>query len=141
VPFDQATWTGVWSDRLIGSATSAEYNATQYPIVVTNAGAIQERWALIFDNTTTVRVVGESVGQIATLPITSPIAPLNPATGAPYFSVAAQGWGAGWSTGNVLRFNTVAANTPVWIARTVQPGPPGSGTDAFRIQIRGDADV
>ncbi|MFZ5466586.1 MAG: hypothetical protein ACOZAI_04925 [Pseudomonadota bacterium] len=140
-PFDQATWTGVWSDDLIGSATTAEYNSTTYPIVVDNQGAITERWALIFDNTTTVRVVGESVGQIATLSIANEIAPINPNTNAPYFRINPLGWGAGWAAGNVLRFNTIGSNYPVWIARTIQQGPASGDTDGFRIQIRGDADA
>jgi len=140
-PFDQQTWTGAWSDALIGSATTAEYNSTTYPVVVDNAGAIQERWALIFNAPTEVRVVGESVGQIATLPIANEIAPINPNTGAPYFRISQLGWGAGWSAGNVLRFNTVAANVPLWIARTIQQGPASGDTDGFRIQIRGDADA
>lgn len=140
-PFDQATWTGVWSDEVIGSETSAEYNAVLYPIAVTNIGAMQERWALIFNSPTEVRVVGESVGQIAVLPISGEIAPINPATGAPYFTINPLGWGGGWSTGNVLRFNTIAANYPVWIARTVQQGPATEQSDGFRVQIRGDADA
>lgn len=140
-PFDQATWTGEWSDAVIGSETSAEYNSTLYPITVTNAGAIQERWALIFNNQTEVRVVGESVGQIAVLPIAGEIAPINPATGAPYFTIDPLGWGGGWSAGNVLRFNTIAANHPIWIARTVQQGPATEQSDGFRVQIRGDADA
>lgn len=139
-PFDQQTWTGEWSDSLVGSATVAEYNSTQYAVTVTNIGAIQERWALIFNNPTEVRVIGETVGQIATLPIAGAIAPLNPATNRPYFSIDPLGWGAGWSAGNVLRFNTAAANFPVWIARTVRQGPGLTGGDGFRVQIRGDAD-
>lgn len=138
-PFDQQTWTNVWSDTLIGSPTTAEFNAAQYPIEVSNIGAIQERWALIFDTPTQVRVVGESVGQIAVASIASDISPINPATGAPYFTIRAAGWGGGWSSGNVLRFNTVAANFPVWLARTVKQGPGFEGGDRFRVQIRGDA--
>lgn len=138
--FDQQTWTGVWSDALIGNATSAEFNATQYPLIVTNQGAVQERWYAYFATPTTVNIVGESVGQIASgLSITTEIAPVNPATGVPYFRINPLGWGSGWASGNVLRFNTVAANFPLWLARTVKQGPGIEGGDAFRIQIRGDA--
>jgi len=140
-PFDQATWTGEWSDSVVGSETSAEYNSVLYPIVATNIGTMQERWAMIFNSPTEVRVVGESVGQIAVLPIANVIAPINPATNAPYFTIDPLGWGGGWSTGNVLRFNTIAANYPVWIARTVQQGPATEQSDGFRVQIRGDADA
>lgn len=139
--FEQATWTGVWSDSRIGGEPTASYNEIQYPIVVTNRGAIQERWALLFTNSTNFNVVGESVGQIATANTATDCAPLNPATGVPYFTLRALGWGAGWSAGNVLRFNTVAANHPVWIARTIQQGPATLDDDGFTLQIRGDIDA
>lgn len=136
----QQSWTNVWSDTLIGNPTTSQYNATQYPPVVTNRGALQERWALIFTSTTDFRIVGESVGQVGTGTVNADTAPPNPATGAPYFTIKAAGWGGGWSQGNVLRFNTAAANYPIWIARTVLQGPAQQINDSFRVQIRGDID-
>jgi hypothetical protein len=101
---------------------------------------LQERWALIFTNTNEFRVIGESVGQIAVGNTASPLAPINPATNAPYFMLKPGGWGAAWSAGYVLRFNTAAANFPVWIARTVLQGPATENTDSFAVQVRGDID-
>lgn len=141
-PFDQRSWTDEWSDARIGNQVSAEYNSTLYPIEVDNTGAITERWALIFTNTSTVRVVGEASGQIESgLPIASDIAPINPVTNRPYFRVRKEGFGSGWATGNVIRFNTIGAQAPVWIARTVQQGLGIEGADGFRVQIRGDIDA
>lgn len=140
IPFDQQTWTNAWDDALIGNATTAEYNNTIAPIGTSNIGTITERWAFIFINTTTVRVVGEGVGEIAQLPIAGTIAPLNPATNSPYFSIPNTGWGGGWSVGNVLRFNTIGAGAPLWIARTVAQGQGTGQSDRFSVQIRGDAD-
>jgi hypothetical protein len=141
-PFDQQTWSGVWSDSLIGNATLAEYNDTLYPLLVTNIGAIDERWLIQFINTTNVNVIGESIGQIlSNVPIASDIAPMNPVTLRPYFTIDAAGWGAGWAAGNCLRFNTISATYPVWLARTIQQGPASGDSDGFRIQIRGDANA
>jgi hypothetical protein len=113
-----------------------------YPVAVSNRGAIQERWQIIFTNTTTVNVIGETIGQVATAhAIANLLAPVNPATGVPYFSIDPAGWGAGWSAGNVVRLNTVAANFPVWVARTVLQGPPAETDDQFIIGIRGDVDT
>lgn len=140
--FDQQTWTGVWSNALIGSNASSSYNTVQYPIEVTNRGAIQERWRLVFTNTTTINVIGETVGEIKTgHAIANLLAPLNPATGVPYFSIDPVGWGGGWSAGNVVRFNTQAANYPVWVARTVLQGPASQASDYFTIGVRGDVDT
>jgi len=139
--FSQATWTGEWSDERIGSDTTGKYNRTAYPIEVTNKGTITERWAIIFTSSTTFKLVGEYVGQIALGDITSDFAPLNPETGEPYFVVRAGGWGSGWATGNVLRMNTIGANYPIWVARTVLQSEAASGSDRFRICIRGDVDT
>lgn len=137
---EQATWTGVWSDVQIGTDPLASFNDGQYPVVCTNRGAITERWALIFSNSTNVRVVGESVGDLGTFPIVSAVSPINPATGAPYFTLPALGWGNGWAVGNVLRFNTAACGAPFWPIRTVLQGPASLDSDVFSIAFRGDVD-
>jgi hypothetical protein len=138
--FSQASWTGAWSDERIGSNTTAQYNDLLYPLQVNNKNAIRERWALIFTSSTTFNVVGEVSGQIATGNTSTDCAPINPITGEPYFTVLAAGWGAGWATNNVLRFNTDAAHAPIWIARTTVSGTPTKEDDSFKLQIRGDAD-
>lgn len=140
--FDQQTWQNAWADAVAGSPAAGTYNDTQYPLLVTNRGALDERWAIVFTNTTTVNVIGETVGQIVTgHGLAADLAPINPATGVPYFVLDAAGWGAGWAAGNVLRINTRAANYPVWIARTVLQGEGSANTDKFVIGIRGDVDA
>lgn len=143
--FDQSTWTGTWLDTVIGSAATATFNDVQHPLTVTNDGALTERWYCRFINTTEVEIFGENLGGLTLTglnkwAIAGDIAPVNPATGRPYFTIPASGWGAGWSTGNVLRFNTIGANFPLWIARSIQQSPGSSGSDKFCIQIRGDID-
>lgn len=139
---EQATWNGAWSDEIVGGEPLASFNRVDFPITTTNRGAITERWALIFTSATQVRVVGESVGQILTgISITGPVAPLNPQTGAPYFSISELGWGGGWSVGNVLRFNTAAAGAAVWVALCVLQGPPTVASDAATVAFRCDVDA
>lgn len=140
--FQQATWTGVFSDSIIGSGITADYNEAVNPIVVTNAGAITERWAIIFTSSTTFKVVGEQVGEILTGGSTStPTAPLNPATGVPYFTIAAAGWGTGWATGNVRRVDTDGANAPVWVILSIAPSDPFVGQDSVTLAIRGNVNA
>lgn len=138
--FVQQTWNNAWADEATGSGISANYNDALYPIAVTNKGAIQERWALIFTDNTNFRCVGEYSGQIGTGSVNIDFAPINPVTGSPYFTVKKEGWGAGWANGNVLRFNTVAANFPVWVIRTVKQSEPTVMSDQFQIMLRGDID-
>lgn len=137
--FDQQTWTGVWDDALIGSGATAQYNDIDYPVEVLNNGAITERWRINFTAPTSYQVIGENMGVIATGTTGADLQPVNPLTGLPYFTLRAAGWGSGWSAGNQLRFNTIAAAPPTWLARVVLPGAALTG-DSFDAQLRGDVD-
>lgn len=138
--FDQATWSNTWINEPSGSVATGTYNDALYPIGVSNNGALTERWALVFINSTSFQIIGEHVGVIGTGNTTSDCAPLNPATGEPYFTLEYEGWGLGWATGNVLRFNTIGAQAPVWVARTVLQGPETVINDSFTLLVRGDID-
>lgn len=141
--FTQQTWnTGApnWGDDPIGSSTTAQYNQLNYPVVITNIGAIAGRWALVFTSATSFNVVEQQLGVITTGNITSDCAPINPATGSPYFTIRYQGWGSGWAAGNAVRFNTDACLGPMWVVRTVLSGQGTVDDDQFKLQVRGDAD-
>lgn len=138
--FAQSTWNNAWADTATGAPMSANYNDALYPIAVTNKGAIQERWAIIFTDSTNFRIIGEVSGQIGTGTVNTDCAPLNPITNAPYFVIKKEGWGTGWVSGNVLRFNTIAAMYPIWCIRTVKQSEPTVLSDNFQIMYRGDID-
>lgn len=134
--FQLATWNNVWADAFTGSAVLADYNEAAYPIQVSNSGSITERWVVVFTNTNTFTVSGEQIGVIASGSTASACAPLNPATGQPYFTIPALGWGTGWAVGNVYRFNTTGASSPFWVTRSVKPSSP-MGLDRLTIALRG----
>jgi len=138
--FDQGTWTGEWADSLIGAEATAQYNDVLYPLEVSNAGAITERWRLQFTGASTFQIIGENSGVIGTGSTGADCGPVNPLTGLPYFIVRSTGWGSGWSVGNNLRFNTVSAAAPIWMVRTILPGATLSG-DSVDVQLRGDVDA
>ena len=136
--FSQLAWTSVWEDTRIGEAILAQYDQTTYPIVVSNDGAITQRWALIFTSSTTYRLVGETRGEVITGSTAAVLSPVNPATGVAMFTLQPAGFGGGYAAGNVLRFNTRGAVLPAWCARTVEQSPPGAqGTDQILIEVRG----
>ncbi|KKW82332.1 hypothetical protein AAV96_00700 [Acinetobacter sp. AG1] len=138
--FVQGIWNNVWSDEPSGIPITPNYNDALYPIAVTNKGSIQERWAIVFTDTTNFRIIGEVSGQIGTGNLNADCAPINPITSAPYFVVKKEGWGTGWVSGNVLRFNTIAAMYPLWCIRTVKQSEPTTLSDNFQIMYRGDID-
>ena len=137
--FDQQTWTNVWQSTVIGSSATATYNDVDYPVEVLNNAAITERWRLNFTSPTAFQVIGENLGVIGTGTTSGDLAPVNPLTGLAYFTLRAAGWGSGWATGNQLRFDTIAAAPPTWLARCVLPGA-ALTVDSFDAQLRGDVD-
>lgn len=138
--FDQQTWTGAWSDSLIGDGANAQYNDILYPITTRNDGAVTERWRIQFTSGTAFQCIGEGSGFIANGTTGADFAPVNPLTNKPYFTIQSGGWGSGWAIGNQLRFNTHAAAAPILLARTILPGAPPT-EDSTDIQFRGDVDA
>lgn len=136
--FAQESWTGAWQDSRLGNNIAAQFNQPTYPIVAENRGTVSERWAIIFTGATAFRVIGEALGQVATGNTSGDLAPVNPATGQPYFTLPALGWGTGWSAGNVLRFNTAGPSSPVWVSRVTMPSAPSDAVDSLTLAVRGD---
>ena len=138
--FGQQSWGGVFSDTLIGNATTSQLQVTNNPIVVTNRDSIEERWALVFTSATAFRIIGQTVGEIGTGSTLSLTAPINPMTGYPYFTIPQAAWGTGWSANNVVRINTAAAKYPVWIGNAIQQHQ-GSSTDNYDFTIGYHANI
>ena len=136
--FSQLAWTAEWSDARIGNPILAQYDQTTYPIVVSNDGAITQRWALIFTSATAYRLVGETRGEVITGNTATPLSPVNPTTGVAMFTLNPAGFGGGYAAGNVLRFNTTGAVLPSWCVRTTEKSQPAApGTDQILIEVRG----
>ena len=141
--FTQRTWNSSspnWTKERIGSDTTSQYNLINNPIQIENKGAIEGKWALVFTGSTAFQIVEEKLGIIGAGSTISNSAPTNPETGTPYWTIEADGWGSGWSSGNVLRFDTEGALAPLWLVRTTLAGQGTRQDDQFTLQVRGDAD-
>lgn len=147
--WDQASWNGTWVDYLVGNEAIASLDLIAHPIQVTNEGAETERWLLRWTGTTTVELIGQRRGLVYTGTYNADIAPINPRTrnpdgsgGVPYLVIPGAANGGGWSTGNVVRINTVGAIAPIWIARSIQQSdiPAGDGTDGMEMYALGNID-
>lgn len=140
--FDQATWNGTtWADALVGSAATGTYNHAQYPITTTNAGAVTERFAVRFLNSTTFEVIGENLGVVGGGNTAEDFVLLDPVTGQTRLRIPALGWGLGWAAGNVLRINTVDAMLRAWALMTVLQGPATVPDDSWYLLARGSVDT
>lgn len=136
--FDQNVWFQ-WADSLQGEPATASYNSISNPVEVVNESAVNERWALQFTSDSAFRCIGENVGQVGTGDTLNDFAPLNPATGQPYFVIRSAGWGGGWQPGNALRFNTLAASKPAVLLRSVSAGHSAIDQDSIRLFFPGNA--
>lgn len=141
--FDQQSWDGVtWADSVTGSAATATYNDTANPVLVSNAGALSDRFALrIKSGGTTFDFLSEHMGTLGDGAINADFAPINPIKpGVPLLQLAAAGWGGGWTAGNVLFIRAVAAMQSMAVIRTVQPGTPAGIDYSFDLLTGGDID-
>lgn len=141
--FDQQSWDGItWADSPVGNVASASYNDAAYPVIVDNAGALTERYALrMRSDTTTFDLIAEHLGQIASGTINADFSPANPFDPSKkLFTLRSAGWGSGWAAGNILRINTVGAMSPMACIRTVQPGQAQSNHYSFDLLTGGDID-
>jgi len=121
-----------------GTPTNAQYNLIAYPVAIDNRGSVPDRWKIKFTSTTSFDLFSEHRGLIESGSIAVDFSPANPQTATPYFTIKADGWGTGWSTGNTLRFDTDAAAAPLWLIRTVLPGLATVDDDQMKIELRGD---
>lgn len=140
--FTQQTWTGAWSDSRIGASIDAQLNTIDYPVVVTNLGAIQERWVGIVRSGSNLEIIGEHVGSLGVYNMAGNIAPVNLLTGEAYFEIDYRAFGAlnSWNIGNCLRLNTVAAAYPFWTIRSLQPSAPAIDGDGFEWGLISDVE-
>lgn len=129
----------VWDDQPTTPSINAQFDNINFPIQINNKDSFTGRWACIFTSSNTVDVVSEKLGTILEdASIDTDIEPINPATGLPYFTIPTDGWGGGWVTSNVFRFNTESGAENMWIIRTVQSGALTEQTDSIDVEIRGD---
>ncbi|HRI96922.1 MAG TPA: hypothetical protein PLZ93_15010 [Nocardioides sp.] len=139
--FDQQTWgsPGVWQDVVNGSTAAANYNTLDHPIEVENDSCTDDRWSAVFQSSTSVLILSEFREALGPFSITEDIAPINPVSGKPFWTIRADGWGSGWAAGNALRWNTVSATRPLWAARVTLPGEITEAEDRVRVNAYGNA--
>ena len=133
-----AAWQNNFGD--FGAAASSAINTTQYPIELTNIGAIAQRWAIVFTSTTAYNVIGESVGNIYSGDTLNDCSPINSFTGAPYFTLRKEAFGAGLNPGEAFLFETLAASKPTMLTRSVSPGHSEITRDNSTLSFRGNKD-
>jgi hypothetical protein len=115
-------------------------SATVGNIQAHNKGAIEETWTLTFTSATTFTASGNTVGALTSTGSTSAdYAPLNPATGTPYFTIKAVAWGGAFQANDTVSFATHPAAIPIWYRRQVPAGTFSLANDFTSLAINGES--
>lgn len=138
--FTQDVWKGKFLSIREGEDSIFKYDTALAPIEVTNESCVQEEWALVLTSATSFDLIGKNVGKIASGSTLQDFSPLNPVTKKPMFKLRKEGFSAGGRAGNVLRFNTNAANFPVWVVRTVLQSNATTIDHSFSLEFKGNKD-
>lgn len=141
VPFTQRSWNNVWQDTPVGDQLLNKLKLTDYPMILTDDGAITDRWMIKFTSGSQFELYSEALGFVGKFDTLTNLAPINPATGKPYFTIDKRAFGTDtpWAVQDVIRFNTWGTLMPVWVLCAVQPNPnPPTGTDGFEQYLFGD---
>jgi len=115
-------------------------SATVGNLIAHNRGAVQENWTLTFTSATAFTASGNTVGALASPgSVSADYAPLNPATGTPYFTIKAVGWNGSFQAGNTMSFTSRPAAIPVWYRRQVPAGALSLANDFCSLAIHGES--
>ena len=141
VPFTQRNWDRVWRDEPVGDTLLNKLNLKDYPMVLTDDGAITERWMIKFTGSNQFELYGETLGFVMRGDTLTDLAPINPASQKPYFTIPRQAFGndAPWAINDIVRFNTWGTLLPVWVLCAVQPSSrTPEGEDGYTMCLYGD---
>lgn len=141
VPFTQRNWDNVWRDEPNGGQLLNRLKVKDYPIRLTDDGAITEKWLIKFVSSSQFELYGQALGFVKRTDTLTDLAPINPATNKPYFTIDKRAFGADapWASQDVIRFNTWGTLMPVWVLCAVQPtSNPLQEKDGFSMCLFGD---
>jgi hypothetical protein len=125
-----------WSET---SAAGTYAEGAAGNVVVHNKGAIQQIWTLTFTSPTAFTASGDTVGALAAGAIGADYAPLNPATGTPYFTIKAAGWGGTWAINDTVSFTAAPAAVPLWYRRQVPAGANSMANNYASLALHGES--
>lgn len=128
------------SNVSVTSASGTLDSATAGNLVAHNKGAVQDTWTLTFIDASTFTCSGLATGALpGTGSIGVDYAPLNTATGTPYFTIKFSAWGGTFAASNTVSFTTSPASIPVWYRREVPAGTASLANDYASLAIHGES--
>lgn len=110
---------------------SGIYDDTTYPLAMNNPGAEEEDWTITMTSSSAFSCSGVNSGVVGTGNTSTDFAPINPASGTPYFTLDADGWEGAPAAGNQISFKTHQGVMPIWLAMIVPAGAAAISNDVM----------
>jgi len=138
--FELTSVAAASSGLAVTSAGGTVDAATIGNLVAHHKGAVAEHWTLTFHSEAGFTVTGQITGMLP-LPgsISADYAPLNPATGTPYFTIKALAWGGAFQANDTVTFSTHPAAIAIWYRRQVPAGTFSLANDYCSLAIHGES--
>lgn len=112
---------------------SFTYDEVTYPVLVDSIGGREQTWTLTFGTGGAFTVSGDTIGGVGAGTTGSNFAPVNTATGKPYFTLYAAGHGGTPAPGDTIVWQTHPPVAP-WYAKRVLPAG-ATGTTGNRVDF------
>lgn len=128
------------SNVQLNSSAGSIDTATSGNLIAHNKGAIAQDWLLTFSDDSQFGVAGNTVGALTTPgTITADFAPINPATGTPYFTLRASAWGGTFTADETLSFHSAPAAMALWYRRQVPAGSASLANNYASLMLYGES--
>lgn len=137
---ERASVAATVSNVVVTSALGTFDSATAGHLIAHNRGAIEQDWTLTFTSATSFTASGPTAGTLSTSgSTTADYAPVNPATGTPYFTIRALAWGGTFAANQTIAFTTHPAAMPIRYRRQVPAGTASLANNAAALAIHGES--
>jgi len=120
------------------SVTSSLGTCDFAQLAMTNLGTIYDVWTVTFSSPTAYSVTGVNSGSVGTGNRSGDFAPLNPASGVPYFTLPAAAIGGTFAASDTINFTTSPAAVPLWVRRDVPGGASAIVGNSFSLCMEGE---
>lgn len=120
------------------SAGDGGYDEVNYPPALNSLGAVEDTFIMTFTSPTNFSVAGLYAGALASGVIGADYAPLNSASGKPFFTLKAAGWVGAWAAGDTFTLTTHPAARPVWLRQVVPAGAAAISANTWELALLGE---
>lgn len=113
------------------------YDEGTYPLVVYNAGTVEDEWTLTFTGSGAFGVSGTITGSVGSGTTSADFKPANGSSY--YFMVDKDGWSGSWDVGDSITFDTHHAAKAVWVKEVVPAGAASYSNNNPRLDLYGES--